>query len=40
MPFSFHTLMIIVYEKYVDVLIGRPLLFVDGVTRVKSIRVE
>jgi hypothetical protein len=30
--------MIAVYEKYYDVLIRSPLLFVRGVTRVKSIR--
>jgi hypothetical protein len=29
-----------VYEKYNDVLIGSPLLFVCGIARVKSIRVE
>jgi hypothetical protein len=29
-----------VYEKYNDVLIGSPLLFLRGAARVKSIRVE
>jgi hypothetical protein len=40
MHFAFHTPMMIVYEKYNDALVGSPLLFVRGATRVKSIRVE
>jgi hypothetical protein len=40
MPHAFHMLMMIVYEKYNVVLIGRPLLFVHGIVCVKSIRVE
>jgi hypothetical protein len=38
MPLPFHTPMITVYEKYDDVLIRSPLLFIRGVARVKSIR--
>jgi hypothetical protein len=40
MPLAFHMSMIIVYEKYVDVMIGSPLVFVCGTARVKGIRVE
>jgi hypothetical protein len=40
MPLAFHMPMMNVYEKYNDVLIGSPLLFVRGIARVKSIRVE
>jgi hypothetical protein len=38
MSLTFRTLMIVVYEKYDDVLIRRSLLFVCGTTCVKSIR--
>jgi hypothetical protein len=37
MSLTFHTLMIVVYEKYDDVLIRRSLLFVRSTTCVKSI---
>jgi hypothetical protein len=40
MPPAFQMPMMNVYEKYNDVLIGSPLLFVRGIARVKSIRVE
>jgi hypothetical protein len=40
MPLIFHTLMMNVYEKYNNILIGSPLLFVRGVACVKSIEVE
>jgi hypothetical protein len=40
MPLAFHTPMMIVYEKYDDVLIGSTLIFVHGAGHVKSIRVE
>jgi hypothetical protein len=40
MSLTFHTLMMNVYEKYNDVLIGSPLLFVCGTACVKSIEVE
>jgi hypothetical protein len=37
-PLLFHTLMVIVYEKYNDMLIGSSLLFVHSDACVKSIR--
>jgi hypothetical protein len=40
MPLAFHTSMIIVDEKYDDILIGSPMLFIRGAAHVKSIRVE
>jgi hypothetical protein len=38
MSLPFHTLTMDVHEKYIDVLIENPFLFVCGVAHVKNIR--